>query len=107
MKNFVQKGDTMEFVAGAAIASGEPVIVGDMVGISMGVYASAEVGVLSIEGVFSLDATNAEGALRGEAMYYDGGSGKVTNVAGSLKKIGHAHSDQDGGTDKIDIKLDR
>ena len=54
MKNYVQKGDSFKFVAGGAIASGDIVKSGKLVGVALKDYANGEDAIAYIEGVYEV-----------------------------------------------------
>jgi predicted RecA/RadA family phage recombinase len=88
MKNYVQPGKTVSFVAAAAIESGVGFLLGaDLFGVSCGKYAIGETGEAAIEGVFTLPKA-AVVTTAFAAAYWDNTAKLVTNVSSGNKLIG-------------------
>ena len=91
MASYVQKGDVLDYTAGAsAIAAGEVVVIGSLVAVAPRPIAANAAGALSIDGVWSMPcATGATGA-QGSAINWYATSGVAhasTGVAaGKLAK---------------------
>ena len=81
MKNFVQKGSTVDYAASANITSGQPVLVGAMLGIAATDIANGATGILATEGVFTLPSLTGTGWAQGAQLYWDDTNKRVTNVA--------------------------
>ena len=89
MKNFVQAGSNLTLPAPAAIASGDLVIIGSLIGVAAGSAASGEDFDLVTAGVFDLPkATGAIGL--GAAVYGDSTAKKVTTTASGNTLCGTA-----------------
>jgi len=80
MKNFVQEGKSLNFTAGATYSSGDPVVLGAIMGIVAGDVASGDVGVAMVEGVMSVSKVSAEEWVYGDRIYWDASAAKFTNV---------------------------
>ena len=104
MKNFVQNGDFIEFAAVAAIASGDMVTVGDMVGISQGKYAIGETAVISLNGVYLVPKVTGAAIALGAKVYNDG-TGKATVTVGTNKILGYSFSDELAAATTVRVKL--
>jgi predicted RecA/RadA family phage recombinase len=74
MTNKVQEGQIIEYSnAGSAIASGDVVVLGDRVGVAISdIAATTGKGSVSLVGVYSLDADNANAFAVGDQLYWDG-----------------------------------
>lgn len=106
MKNFVEKGETMLFLASVAIASGQTVIVGDLVGVAAGAYASGETGVLNLCGVVALP--KGAGILaQGSKVYVAASGGNVSNTATDSKLVGYVHLAALTGDTTVNVLLAR
>lgn len=62
MKNKVQDGKNIQFTAAADIASGDPVVIGQLPGVAASSVANGAVGVAETEGVFNLSVKGVDGA---------------------------------------------
>ncbi|OFZ54972.1 MAG: hypothetical protein A2428_03100 [Bdellovibrionales bacterium RIFOXYC1_FULL_54_43] len=83
MKNYVQPGDVIEFTAGADYLSGDPVVIGEMVGICTGDVANTTVGRAILSGVFQV--VKAAGATwsKGQKLFWDKTNKNFTPTASS------------------------
>lgn len=90
MASYVQKGDVLDYTPAAAVAAGDVVVIGSLVGVAPVAIAANAMGSLAIDGVFSMPcATGATGA-QGSAINWYATSGVAhasTGVAaGKLAK---------------------
>lgn len=89
MKNFIQEGDAIDFVAPAGgVVSGQGLLLGAAFGV---VRHSAAVGVQSIldlEGVFTLPKAATVTPAPGAVLYWDDTAKAVTTTVGTNVKIG-------------------
>lgn len=107
MKNFIEKGETMNIVAGVGgIASGAPVVVVDVVGVSVGAYAEGETAVLHLNGVFELPKVASGAIPQGTKVYITSG-GNITATATSNTFTGYAHETAADGATIINVLLAR
>lgn len=79
MKNYIQPGDTLDYVnaTGAAISGGDPVVVGNQIGVALGDIADTEAGVLQMTGVVELPKTTGQAIAQGSAPVLDASAGEV------------------------------
>lgn len=92
MKNFFEKGETATvIVPSGGFVSGQTVVVGDMVGISSGVYAEGDTAVLNLCGVYALPKATAGAIAQGVKVYIAASNGNVTATASTNKFLGYAH----------------
>ena len=71
MKNSIQPGNVLPFVADAAIISGQVVAIGAVLGVSQGDVADTEEGLAQITGVFSVPKVSAAVIKNGETLTWD------------------------------------
>jgi predicted RecA/RadA family phage recombinase len=81
-KNFIQEGRVIPFTAGADVDSGQVIVLGSLVGISLTHVEDGSVGQLAVEGVFDVPAATAEITV-GAAVYWDADGNPVGGTAGS------------------------
>lgn len=114
-RNYIQEGKVIPFTAGADVDSGQVVVVGSLVGISMTDVDNGAQGQLAVEGVFEVPAAAAEITV-GAAVYWDadgdpyGGtadSGAATATATDNTKMGHAIAAKAANVGKVKVKLGR
>ena len=90
MASYVQKGDVVDHTPAAALAAGEVVVIGSLVGVAPVAVAANALGALAVEGVYSMPcATGSTGAQGSAINWYaaSGVAGAATGVtAGKLAK---------------------
>jgi len=80
MKNYIQTGDTLTVTAPAALASGDVVHVGQLVGIAAtDAESGADVSILT-RGVFELPKAAALAISAGDLVYWATAAGEVTKT---------------------------
>lgn len=90
MASYVQNGDLLDYTPGLAVAAGDVVVIGSLVGVAPRAIAANALGSLAVDGVWSMPcATGATGA-QGSAINWYATSGVAhasTGVAaGKLAK---------------------
>jgi predicted RecA/RadA family phage recombinase len=71
MKNFVKHGDTMTITAGADLASGQVVRVGNLLCVAAGAIANGAQGTVAREGVFTVPKVSGAVIAQGETITWD------------------------------------
>jgi predicted RecA/RadA family phage recombinase len=86
--SFVQVGCAIDYTPGAAVAAGDVVLQGDLIGVAKRPIAANELGALDVEGVFDFaKATNVAYTV-GTILYWDDTNNLVTTTATGNKQIG-------------------
>lgn len=75
-KNYVEDGHTIDYTATAAISSGDVVVVGALVGISLSDLAVDETGALRMDGVWQVPKTAAGALDQGALVDFDVSAGE-------------------------------
>lgn len=89
--NFIEEGKRIVFTAGAAVKSGDLVMVGDLAVVSLATLANGAEGVGAAEGVFELAGKNDTLAIdKGQKVYRTIADGKLTNVPDNAVYVGIA-----------------
>lgn len=100
----VQEGDRITFTAGAAIASGDPVQIGEMVVAAAGAYANGDTKAVGIAvGVHEFPKVTANAFAQGDVVYFDGTN--MTTTATSNVKAGTAWAAAANGDTTVLVKL--
>lgn len=105
MRNFVQRGDTLDIVAAAAVTSGAVVVAGSIIGVS---NVDADIGdtfALDVVGVFTLPKVNALAIAVGDTLYYDAATKLVNKTASGNTKIGVAVSAAANPSPSVNVRL--
>lgn len=100
MKNFIQPGDTVTVPAPANVASGAPVLVGDIFGVAVYSCQTGEDLELATEGVFDLPKASSQAWTVGAKIYFDAATKTLTATVGSNRFVGHALLAVGGGADE-------
>jgi predicted RecA/RadA family phage recombinase len=104
MKNCVSDGNTIDFIATAAVASGAPVLLGKVVAVSLGNVAIDEVGVGAAEGVYELPKVTADDIGQGAQVYLKS-DGMITSTASGNTLAGKAWADAANPSDSVWVKV--
>ena len=102
MKNFIQSGHRLTFVAAATIASGALVQIGEYVGINSYDVVSGEEGELSLTGVYNVPKTAGVALAVGDNAYLTAGEASDTNTD---PLIGTVHKAAAGGDAEVEVLL--
>lgn len=90
MRNYVQRGDTLTLTAPAAIASGDVVAVGSIIGVANGDAANGAPVDVDTVGVFRLPKVSALAIAAGDVVYFDAATKLVNKTASGNTKLGVA-----------------
>lgn len=113
-KNYQQKGDIMpKVVAGAALASGQVVVTGLLVGVSLGAYLIGDTAQIALEGVFDIPKSTgvvAHGApvywaMAGDPIGGTAGTGAATATASGNTLMGYAFEAAASGDATVAVRL--
>lgn len=89
-KNYLQAGESLTVLAPAALASGDPVLVGAIFGVAQTAAASGAQVEIARRGVFTLPKTAGQAWTAGVKVYWDATNKEVTTTATSNTLIGAA-----------------
>ena len=71
MADYIQKGDLLDYTPASAVAAGDVIVIGSLVGVAPRPIAANATGSLAVEGVFALPcATGATGAQGSAISWY-------------------------------------
>ena len=87
---FVGEGGAIDYTPGSAVAAGDVVVQGDLVGVAKVPIAANALGALAVVGVFDVPkATGGGSAIAvGTTVYWDTVNKVATATAGALKVMG-------------------
>ena len=84
MKNFVQCGDAIDFIApSGGVVGGAGFKLGAIFGVVRHTAAAGAKSILDLEGVFTLPKTAGDTPAPGAKLYWDDSAKSVTTTAGS------------------------
>ena len=104
MINYIQRGDIIDFITPANIASSEAVMMGNLFGVAQRAALAGETVAIAIEGCFLLPK-DVSTLTMGQGVYWDDTAKKVTTTVGTNKKIGFAIEAAATGVTTAKIKL--
>ena len=93
MNNRINKGKAIEITAAAAFTSGQPVLVGSLVGFAANNYAIGDTAVIWLTGTFSA-LKAAEAWTAGAKVYWDNTNSVFTVTVGANTFAGYAGAAQ-------------
>ncbi|MBP2197219.1 DUF2190 family protein [Pantoea cypripedii] len=104
-KNFVQNGNTIPLLNSGSevIASGDLVVVGNIVAIAITDIAEQDTGDGFTEGVFQLPKVSADAFTQGAAVYVSNGTAQASAVDGTFAGI--AWESAVAGTTVVNVKI--
>ena len=100
---FVQDGLAINYRPSEAVAAGEVIVLGSLVGIARLDIAADTLGALATVGVFEIDKA-AEAVTLGAVLYWDATEKKVTATATAVY-IGKAVTAADAADEKVNVLL--
>lgn len=87
---FTQDGSSINYTPETAVAAGDVLVIGDLLGIARTAILAGQLGSLAIEGVFRVPkATGADTAIpAGAKVYWDATNKVATETATNNKRLG-------------------
>jgi predicted RecA/RadA family phage recombinase len=85
---FIQDGKYIDHTPAGALASGDVVVQGDLVGVTVRPLAVGELGSLAVDGVFDFNKNTGVAFTVGQILYWDDTNNVVTATATGNKQIG-------------------
>ncbi len=108
MKNFYAKGETIAVTTpSGGYTSGQPVVVGDTIGVSAGTYVETETAVINMDGVYTLPKVASGAIAVGKKVYLVVADGNITGTASTNIFAGYAYEAAADGATTINVLLAR
>jgi predicted RecA/RadA family phage recombinase len=82
MADYVQKGDMLDYTPAAAVAAGEVVVLGVLVGVAPRPIAANSLGSVAVEGVYALPVATGSTGAQGSAINWYAASGVADATTG-------------------------
>lgn len=103
------EGLRIDYTPSSAVASGDVVVIGDIVAVATEPIAANALGAVDVEGVFTFPkaTTSASAITAGAKLYWDASGEVVTTTADSNKTAGYAVADAGATAATVDVKLSR
>lgn len=105
-KNFIQEGERIVYTnsTGSAIASGDVVPIGKVLGIALVNIADTKIGAVALEGVWEVPKTTGIAITQGDELFWNTGTGKVTKTA-TDRPMGLAFKSELSAATTVQVKL--
>ena len=106
-KNFRQIGSVMDYTntTGAKISSGDLVLVGKRVGVSLGNITDKKIGSVQVDGVFDLDKKAGDVMIQGALVYWSETDKAITVTAARNTLAGYAFLAAEASDSTVAVKL--
>ena len=85
---FIQEGHYIDHTPVSALASGDVVVQGDLVGVTVRPLAAGEIGSIAVDGVFDFTKNTGVAFTVGTILYWDDTNNVVTTTSAGNKSIG-------------------
>ena len=107
--NYRQPGDVLDYTAGADIASGEFVALGDSIGVALNDIAGGSTGPVAVEGVFEVAKTAGTAWALGDKLDWDASASAfdkgLTAASGDIAGCAIAAADALAAATTATVKL--
>jgi len=103
------EGLRIDYTPSIAVASGDVVVIGDIVAVATEPIAANVLGAVDVEGVFTFPkaTTSASAITAGAKLYWNASGEVVTTTAGTNKTAGYAVAAAGATAATVDVKLSR
>ena len=107
MATFKYEGDSIPYTPSSAVAAGEVVVQGDLVGVAHAAISADVLGALRVAGVIAFPkSTGSSTALTvGTKVYWDAASEVATTTVGSNKYIGKVAEAAGDDDDEVRVRM--
>lgn len=105
MKNYIQKGDAIDFTLTAAASAGDPILTGSLVGIAVTDGAIGDTIAVNLCGVYEVAKATGAACVVGDKLYWSSLNSNFTKTATGNTFAGHAVSAQASGDTVVKIRL--
>lgn len=102
---YVMSGETIDYVAGSNISSGQVVVVGARVGVALAAIASGATGAVRVKGIFTLAKLSTDVVAQGALLYWDNANTRLTTTSAGNTLAGYATVAAGNGVSTVDINL--
>ena len=94
MNNMLHKGDVLTLTApSGGVVSGTAYLIGALFGVAVVTAAEGEKFAFARKGGFKFQKTTSQAWAEGDPLYFDPATGKLTSVAGNLRRVAVATAD--------------
>lgn len=104
-RNYNQPGNVWTHTAGSNLTSGQPVLMGDVLGVALSAIANGAKGSVAVSGTFTITKLTTDVVAQGAALYWDAGNSRLTTTASTNKLAGYAASPAGNGDTTVQVRL--
>lgn len=102
---FKARGTIMDYVAAAAIVSGQVLVIGTKVGVAITDIANGATGSVQVAGVFEVAKLSTDVVAQGALLYWDVTNSRATTTASGNTAMGYAHKASANGVAVVQVVL--
>ena len=109
MAKFIHEGRRVDYTPESAVAAGDVVVVGDLIGVATQPIAASALGSLAVEGVFAFPKATGEGTAltQGTKVYWDADNSQVVTTGNDHKQLGFVTKAAADADETVQVKIDR
>jgi len=106
---FVQEGKSLDYTPGGAVAAGDVIVQGTLVGVALRAIAANRKGALCVSGVLSFpkDTTSGSALSVGAEVYWDAGNEVVTTTSAGNTYVGKVVKAAADSDTTVDVLLEQ
>ncbi len=105
MTNYVCEGDVWKVTLSGTVASGTPVLMGNILGVHEVGGVSGDVVTVRVCGVFEIAKKSTDTPAQGAPLYWDATNSELTTTASTHKLAGYAFAAAGSGDTIVRCKL--
>ncbi len=103
--SYTAEGRVLPYVAGAAITSGDVLVISTLIGVAIDDIANGSTGPAQVAGVFTLTCLATDVVAQGDLLYWDAGNSRLTTTASTHVLAGKAYTASANGVATCAIML--
>lgn len=104
-RNHIAEGEHFNYTAPGAVASGDVVLMGATVGVSLNALAVGQVGPVKVNGVFAVAKLGTDNIAQGALCYWDNTNKRITTTSAGNTLAGRAYSAAGSGATTVELLL--
>ncbi len=105
---FVQRGDAIDHTPKTAVAAGDVVVIGKLVGVAKLDIAAGELGALALTGVYEVNKATGTAFEAGAEVGWDAAAKAAVSAAASgAVKIGHVVADAGAAGTTVLVRIEQ
>jgi len=104
-RNYIADGEHFNYTAPGAVASGDVVLMGATVGVSLNALTTGQVGPVKVNGVFSVPKLGTDTMAQGALLYWDNTNKRMTTTASGNTLAGRAYVAAGSGATTVQALL--